>query len=426
MLEKVPGCRRPEKLRAILLMEADFNFANKLFFGYRMMHRAEYIGVIPREIEGSRKAHQAIDVALNRCLIWDVFWLKRISGILTSVDAATCYDRMAHAIISLCTRRLGMPQAAINSLLSMIQQMRFYLRTAFGDSDTFYGGSLDDPLQGCCQGNGGGLAMWLSITIPLVEHLYEEQQVAVLHTVISKKKITFVGDLYVDDTDLVTVAVSRQEPFLMVLSRAQDKARTWQTDLRVTGGDLKWDKSSWCSVEFEWDTDGQWRYKAPSLAHKIYIKDSDNETIEMKWVGPADPVKALGVIQAADGSMKGQMEHLLGKIDAFAEGFKEMWVPRRYAWLGFWQMMLPSLNYPFAACSFTPSEAETLMKALRKLTISKLGVAKSFPKAYFHAPPCFQGLHFPDIEVEQGIQKMAKLLIHGTTGSQTSDLLLLE
>jgi len=231
MLEKVPGCRRPEKLRAILLMEADYNFGNKLFFGYRMMHCAESIGVIPREIEGSRKVHRAVDVALNRCLIWDALRLKRISGILTSVDAATCYNWMAHSIISLCTRRLEMPQVVINSLLSMIQQMRFYLRTAFGDSDTFYGGSLDDPLQGCCQGNGGGPAMWLSITIPLVEHLYATQQVAVLYTAISKKKITLAGDLYVDDTNLVTSAVSRQEPFVTVLARAQDKVGTWQTDL---------------------------------------------------------------------------------------------------------------------------------------------------------------------------------------------------
>jgi hypothetical protein len=33
MLEKTKACRVPEKLRAILLMEADLNFANKLFFG---------------------------------------------------------------------------------------------------------------------------------------------------------------------------------------------------------------------------------------------------------------------------------------------------------------------------------------------------------------------------------------------------------
>ena len=33
MLEKKKGVRIPSKLHAILLMEADFNFPNKLFFG---------------------------------------------------------------------------------------------------------------------------------------------------------------------------------------------------------------------------------------------------------------------------------------------------------------------------------------------------------------------------------------------------------
>ena len=33
MLEKKKGVRIPSKLHAILLMEADFNFPSKLFFG---------------------------------------------------------------------------------------------------------------------------------------------------------------------------------------------------------------------------------------------------------------------------------------------------------------------------------------------------------------------------------------------------------
>ena len=37
------------KLRAILLMEADFNFHNKLIFGKRMLDRARIEGIIPPE-----------------------------------------------------------------------------------------------------------------------------------------------------------------------------------------------------------------------------------------------------------------------------------------------------------------------------------------------------------------------------------------
>jgi hypothetical protein len=40
MLEKKARVIKVDKLWAILLMEADFNFANKLVFGSQMIHEA--------------------------------------------------------------------------------------------------------------------------------------------------------------------------------------------------------------------------------------------------------------------------------------------------------------------------------------------------------------------------------------------------
>jgi hypothetical protein len=55
MLEKTPGVIKVDKLRAILLMEADFNFFNGLMFAGRMMRQAESLGCIPLECYGSQK-----------------------------------------------------------------------------------------------------------------------------------------------------------------------------------------------------------------------------------------------------------------------------------------------------------------------------------------------------------------------------------
>jgi hypothetical protein len=54
MLKKEPGNHQTNKLRAILLMEAYFNFPNKLFFGKRMMEVAKNKGEIPAECYGSK------------------------------------------------------------------------------------------------------------------------------------------------------------------------------------------------------------------------------------------------------------------------------------------------------------------------------------------------------------------------------------
>ena len=68
MLEKIEGNIKVDKLRAILLMEADFNQMNKLFFGHRMIKQSEENKRIPDEAYGSRASLNAILVAVNRRL----------------------------------------------------------------------------------------------------------------------------------------------------------------------------------------------------------------------------------------------------------------------------------------------------------------------------------------------------------------------
>ena len=55
MLEKIKGNIRADKLRAILLMEADFNFIMKELFSGRLTHKLEKEKLFPREILGGRK-----------------------------------------------------------------------------------------------------------------------------------------------------------------------------------------------------------------------------------------------------------------------------------------------------------------------------------------------------------------------------------
>jgi len=50
MLEKMFGVRLVSKLRAILLMEADFNAMNKEVYGVRMMDNVRWYKLIPEEI----------------------------------------------------------------------------------------------------------------------------------------------------------------------------------------------------------------------------------------------------------------------------------------------------------------------------------------------------------------------------------------
>ena len=71
MLEKKPGCTLIQKLRAILLMEADFNHSNKEVFGFRMLENARRHGFMPEEIYSERNK-TADDGTLAKVIFLDI------------------------------------------------------------------------------------------------------------------------------------------------------------------------------------------------------------------------------------------------------------------------------------------------------------------------------------------------------------------
>ena len=73
MSEKIlPWVTRVDRLRAILLMEADFNFGNKLHIGRRMIKVVNDNQVIPLDTFRSKNDWCAIEVALCGSLFFNV------------------------------------------------------------------------------------------------------------------------------------------------------------------------------------------------------------------------------------------------------------------------------------------------------------------------------------------------------------------
>jgi len=68
---KKAGAIHVNLLRAILLMEVDFNAAMKILIGHRMICNAIKAWAVPQECFGSLPEHTTIQVSLNWCLIVD-------------------------------------------------------------------------------------------------------------------------------------------------------------------------------------------------------------------------------------------------------------------------------------------------------------------------------------------------------------------
>ena len=68
-----------------------------------------------------------------------------------------------------------------------------------------------------------------------------------------------MGFAFVDDADLVEIALSTVETVQEVAGRMQGSLMAWKGGLRATGSAIIPEKSHWYSIDFVW-TDGQWRY----------------------------------------------------------------------------------------------------------------------------------------------------------------------
>jgi hypothetical protein len=164
MLEKTLGVTLVSRLRAILLMEADFNASNKIIYGVRMTRNARNHQLMPEEVF-SKKNRMEDHGTLTKTLFYDVTRQARVPAAIASIDASNCYNRIAHAMALLVFQAFGVPASAINLMLSTIENMKFFPRTGFGDSTMFASGGIRIKTQGLTQGNGTSPAGWAVISI---------------------------------------------------------------------------------------------------------------------------------------------------------------------------------------------------------------------------------------------------------------------
>ncbi len=140
MLEKIAGVCLVEKLQAIQLYETNFNCYNQFFFGSQVMQALTTSGYVPEELF-SQKGSTAKDAKFDKTLMTDLSRQARHPMTIVSADAAYCYDRVNHVIMSLVWLVLtnGNIPAIVTSLVCL-QTMKFFQRTGFGESKTFFGG----------------------------------------------------------------------------------------------------------------------------------------------------------------------------------------------------------------------------------------------------------------------------------------------
>jgi hypothetical protein len=254
LLEKIAGIALVNKLRAILLFEADSNMFNRFVFADRAMSLAREHNMIPAEHYAERQS-EASDGAWAKRLFADISRQGKQPMGIVSADAESCYDRVAHVFASLVFQAFGVGITAIMAMLGSIQQMKFYLRTGLGESAGYMTAILGNIIQGLCQGNTAAPAGWSLISTVLIKVYKQLGHGAVYESPISRRVHKTVGSCYVDDFDLFMMNSALSTPALW--EEVAMSTRSWTELLTLPGGSGKGEKCFGYLIDYAWDDTGQ-------------------------------------------------------------------------------------------------------------------------------------------------------------------------
>ena len=173
LLEKVVGNINIDKLRAICLLEADFNWWLKVIFARKMMSHMATSGTLPPE-QGATRGKTPLDTSLLKRLFYDQSNILHEDSSSSSTDAEYCYDSVNHTACSLALQAVGVHINFVQCYLTSVQKMQYYLQTGFGLSTRSYGGTPESICMGLTQGSGASPGAW-SATSTVIVGAYKEQ-----------------------------------------------------------------------------------------------------------------------------------------------------------------------------------------------------------------------------------------------------------
>ena len=412
---------RTDKLRTIVLLEADFNFGNKVI-SRRIAQTAEMYGSLAPEQYGSRKGHRATECALNKRLTLDMLRVLRWPGALCSNDLKSCYDRIAHAVASLCLQGQGVSKSEVVCMLGTIADMEHHIKTAYGISErTFKSEIWAVPLQGVYQGNGAGPIIWAVVSTPLLSTLREAGYGTFFKCALDGESIRLVGYAYVDDTDLVETAKNNDDTAEDIVLRMQRCVDLWEGMIKATGGALVIEKSCWWLIDFEWRDDGTWDYK--QSPGKLMAKDASGSIKQFKRLNAHQAFETLGIHLAPNGSDEAAVAELKKKARKWADKIRTCFLRTDEAATALFTTIYKTLEYPLSVLCPSEAECDEVMRPVLEIALPKMGLNRHFSRAVLYGPAALAGMEFRNLYDTSITERIKMYLRHIHKPTLTGKLL---
>ena len=422
-LQKKANSLRVDKLRTIVLFEADFNFVNKIISRKVAKRTEKYSESLADEQYGSRKDHRAIEHVLNKRLCMDLLRQKKQPGAIAFTDLKSCYDRICHSVASLCLQRQGVAESEIVCMFSPLQYLEHSIRCAYGDSTETYGSEVwAAPMQGLYQGNGAGPIVWAVVSSPVLQIMRREGFGTFFKTSLSGKTIRLVGYAFVDDTDFIQTAKNGQN-IQEVIDQLQDSINMWEGLIQSTGGALAVDKGRWWAIDFHW-SNGEWSYKTiQDINRTLTARDTHHIRQTVKQLETDKAYETLGVFLAPDGNLTEEIKQLKLVSQEWADRIRISFLRDDEAAQALRTTIYKKLEYPLLALDLTEKECNSIMQPVLHAALPKARLNRHFCRLTLFGPGSHLGLEFNNLYTSQIVAHLEGIIRHGCRDTFTGELI---
>jgi len=299
-------------------------------------------------------------------------------------------------------------------MLHVIEEMKFFLRTAYGDSKEFAGSTIQMKTQGLCQGNGAAPAGWCAISIVILRCHKQKGHGATFIAPISAVKQHVAAVLFVDDTDILHLNGIREESVVEAHEALQASVTNWGKLLIATGGTLKPTKCFSTLISFDWNLDGTWSYANhhEDEETKIFVPMPNGSSEAIEHVSVDTPKETLGIVTCASGASKGSLQAMKEKAKDWALAAVAGSLPRKLLWFSVARMFWPKVGYGLCCSTASVKELSTILQSQYYKLAPIGGIVRSSKKEIRQLDGGFYGAGFPHPAVEAAVVQCNKLLMH--------------
>ena len=361
ILEKIPGRPMLEKLRIIMLYEADFNFILKFVWGKKLVQNAEKHQSLGDCNHGSRAGRQTYDALLQKMLLYEQARLSRTSLITVDNDAKSCYDRIPRTLAGVACMSFGLPGAAVKMHNDTHHAMQHFIKSRHGEFKP-YSGTDQAPLEGTGQGSGASPAIWLLYCTTLLNAFQHFSAGMMVVFPFQDLVLRILAIFYVDDgtPGVNDITLPLAESLELLLGRAQNAAQSWERLLFASGGALEISKCFTYSMY--WDLSGGThrlldlaeipgcKLVGDSWVGPIELTYGDSSLAKHRLVSesPFDGRRTLGVRLAPSGGWKDEFIFRLSQSRDLARRLASAHLSSGTACLAYRMLICPKIEYPLS------------------------------------------------------------------------------